>query len=202
MNHQGPVEADLAALADPAVVALDADAGGRAVESGDDAASPGRIVRWRRVLAGLGAVGVVLVWMFVAEPFRVQSSSMAPTFEHGDRIIVNKLAYLSGSPRIGDVVVLESPDGRGLVVKRVVAVEGQTVGLEDGLLVVDGVAQVETYFDQETIDGVYFGPVDVPADTIFVMGDNRAESVDSREYGAVPLDAVVGRVSLRVWPLG
>ncbi len=159
-------------------------------------------LRLRTVLGLVLAAGALVCWMFVAEPVRVQSSSMAPTLDDGDRIIVNKLAYRVHDPRSGDVIVLEAPDDAGLVVKRVVAVGGDEVGIEDGVLVVNGVARSEAYVDQETIDGVYFGPVEVPVGTVFVMGDNRAESVDSREYGAVSIDDVVGRVSWRVWPLG
>jgi signal peptidase I len=162
---------------------------------------PGRR-RWPSVVALTMAGALVVCWAFVAEPLTVRSSSMAPTLEDGDRIIVNKLAYRASEPGVGEVIVLESPDGSGLVVKRVVAVDGDEVGIEDGVLVVNAMPRVEEYVDQRTIDGVYFGPVEVPDGMVFVMGDNRAESVDSRDYGAVPVDDVVGRVSWRVWPLG
>ena len=187
---------------DAAVAFPDVDSVGSVGEDSAVDAPARRPRRWLS-MAGVALVaGLALCWAFVAEPVRVRSSSMAPTLEDGDRIIVNKLAYRSDEPRVGEVVVFDSPNGTGLVVKRVVAVEGDEVGIEDGVLVVNRVARVESYVDQETIDGVYFGPVEVPDGSIFVMGDNRAESVDSREYGPVPIDDVVGRVSWRVWPLG
>ena len=80
------------------------------------------------------------------------------------------------------------------MVKRVVALGGQTVALEDGELLVDGVAPYEPQVDLKGIDWMYFGPVTVPAGAVFVMGDNRFESIDSRTYGAIPLDDLMGRV--------
>jgi signal peptidase I len=79
-------------------------------------------------------------------------------------------------------------------------VGGDTVGLEDGVLVVDGRKVRERYTDPDAIDSVYFGPVRVKPGTIFVMGDNRANSDDSRDFGAVPTDRIIGRAVARVWP--
>ena len=97
------------------------------------------------------------------------------------------------------MIVFTAPGSRSLMVKRVAAVAGDRVGLADGHLVVNGHRVEESYVDLESVDGVYFGPQVVPDDTVFVLGDNRADSVDSRSYGAVPLDDVVGRVMIRLW---
>jgi signal peptidase I len=141
----------------------------------------------------------VVVLLFGSEPFAVRSDSMTPTLRSGDQILAEKL-----SPRLhridrGDVVVLDAPGTDELVVKRVVGVGGDEVGLSDGRLVVNGHRVHESYVDLDTVDGVYFGPVVVPSGTVFVMGDHRAVSVDSRDFGAVPEGRVVGRMVLKLW---
>ncbi|KGN31652.1 signal peptidase I [Knoellia sinensis KCTC 19936] len=140
---------------------------------------------------------LLLVALFAAvEPLRVASGSMSPALEVGDRVVVDKVTLRFDSPRAGELVVFREPDGGELVVKRVVALGGQTVGLEDAVLMVDGVARHEAGIDLSRIDSTYFGPVTVPADSVFVLGDNRADSIDSRSYGSIAVDALVGRVVL------
>jgi signal peptidase I len=151
-------------------------------------------------------VGVVLVLAliavraFVAEPFRIPSESMAPMLRPGDQALVSKLA---GAPHRGDLVAFHAPRTGEIMLKRVVAVGGDRVGIEDGVLVVNGRRQREAYVaDPDAIDSVYFGPVRVPHGSVFVLGDNRANSDDSREFGAVPADRIIGRAMARVWPPG
>ena len=145
---------------------------------------------------------------FVAEPMYVPSESMAPTLQVGDRVLTNKLAYdfLSG-PERGDLVVFEDMDKNKDedVVKRVIGLPGDEISVEDGTLLVNGEPPHEPYLDpeqnpQETPALETFGPVFVPKDHVFVMGDNRANSYDSRFFGPVPNDNLVGEVSLRFWP--
>ena len=148
-------------------------------------------------------VALIVVRLFVAEPFRIPSQSMAPTLEPGDQALVDKLSYrASSAPRRGDLVVFHEPGTGDLLLKRVVAVGGDTVGIEDGILVVDGKRAREAYTDPKAIDSVYFGPVKVRPGTVFVLGDNRANSVDSRNFGAVPTSSIIGRAVARVWPPG
>jgi signal peptidase I len=137
---------------------------------------------------------------FVAEPIGVPSASMAPTLTPGDSVLVNKLSYRFGEPRRGDVIVFHRPGSGELMLKRVVAVAADRVGIEDGVLHVDGHAVRETYVDHRLVDSVYFGPVRVPPASVFVMGDQRSNSIDSRAFGAVPRSRIVGRVDLRIWP--
>ena len=132
-----------------------------------------------RVLTAAALVLAVRAW--VAEPLRIPSDSMAPTLRPGDHVLVDKTAYRRGEPRPGELAVVRAPGSRELLLKRVVAVGGQTVGLED--------------------DSVFFGPVRVPRGSVFVLGDNRADSVDSRSFGALGDEALVGRVATRLWPL-
>jgi signal peptidase I len=163
-------------------------------------ALPGRR-RLRWVVPVLVALGVLLaVRLVVAEPFSIPSHSMAPTLASGDHVLVDKLAYRGASPHRGDLVVFRAPGTEEIMLKRVVAVGGQRVGIEDGVLVVDGRRPSESYTDPDAIDSVFYGPVEVPAGTVFVLGDNRLDSADSRKLGPVPTDSIIGKARTRIWP--
>ena len=172
-------------------------------EESAGASSSGAAARRRR-RPSLLTVGIVLIVLivvvkvFVAEPFRIPSQSMEPTLRPGDQTLVWKLG--AKAPDRGDLVAFHAPRTGEILLKRVVAVGGDTVGLEDGALVVDGRRVREPYADPKAIDSVYFGPVKVRPGTMFVMGDNRANSDDSRDFGAVPADRIIGRAVARVWP--
>ena len=160
-------------------------------------AAPARRAARRRVaLLAAAALVLVLVRLFVAAPVRVDGDSMAPTLRSGDVAVVRKF----GTPHAGQVVVLTDPQDGSPVVKRVVALGGQTVEIRDAYLYVDGAEVDESFVDHSRIDGVYFGPVTVPAGDVFVLGDSRNGSIDSRIFGAVPASAVTGRVLVRLWP--
>jgi signal peptidase I len=148
-----------------------------------------------------GIALVLLLRAFVAEPFAVPSASMMPTLRPGDHVVVDKLAYRFGEPRRRDLIVFHQPQGGDeLLLKRIVAVGGQLVGIEDGVLYVDRHPVREPFVDRRLVDSVYFGPVRVPRNAVFVMGDRREDSIDSRTFGAVPRALIVGRVDLRIWP--
>jgi signal peptidase I len=152
---------------------------------------PTAVVAGLVVVAGLLVSGVLPVQLM-----RVGSGSMAPTIEDGDLVLV-----LGGADfRRMDVVALHDPLGSGLLTKRAVALGGDTVGIEDGVLVVNGEQVCEPTIDPARIDGVWFGPVTVPEDAVFLLGDERDGSVDSRVFGALPSADVVGRVPMRLWP--
>jgi signal peptidase I len=169
----------------------------------------------------------VVVKTFLIQPFYIPSESMLPTIEINDRVIVNKLAYRFGEPEPGDVVVVLNPaltdeqlqesipeavirsilEAVGVrsrpevdLIKRVVAVEGQTVEVADGRLYIDGVPQEEPYLLEPDIRGT-FGPQVVPEGHVFLMGDNRNSSLDSRAFGPVPVEEIIGQAILRIWPL-
>lgn len=150
----------------------------------------------------LGAGALLLVVLFLAGllPYgmvRIAQDSMSPTVDDGDQILLDRTGADLGR---GDLVVLTAPDGSGELLKRVVAVGGDRVGIEDGALVVNGAAVVEPQIDRTRIDGEYFGPVSVPTGSIWVLGDNRGDSVDSRSFGPVGVDSIVGRATMRLWP--
>ncbi len=145
---------------------------------------------------------------FVMEPMHVPSESMAPTLQVGDRMLNNKLAYYLSDPERGDIVVFEDIGKQKDedTVKRVIGLPGDEISVEDGSLLINGELPYEPYLpDGESsnpqIPGADdFGPVFVPKDHVFVMGDNRANSYDSRFFGPVPDENLVGKVSLRFWP--
>jgi signal peptidase I len=154
----------------------------------------------RRVLLPVALVVLGAGALFALQPVRVHADSMQPTLRSGDEVIIDRLSLLLRAPRRGELVVADSPRG-GLVVKRVAAVGGDTVGIEDGVLVVNGKPERESYVNYPSIDGDYFGPVDVARGDVFLLGDNRGNSEDSRDFGAVRGDEIVGRVLARLWPL-
>ena len=150
------------------------------------------------VLGVVAVLALLALRAFVAEPFRIPSESMAPVLQPGDQALVTKIG---GAPRRGDLVAFHASRTGDIMLKRVVAVGGDTVGLEDGVLVVNGRRPAEPYVaDPDAIDSVYFGPVRVAKGSLFVLGDNRGNSEDSRDFGTVPADRVIGRATARVWP--
>jgi signal peptidase I len=153
----------------------------------------------RRIATPIALVVLAAGALYALQPIHVHADSMRPTLHSGDEIVIDRLSLALRAPHRGEVVVSNSP--QGLVVKRVAAVGGDSVGIEDGVLVVNGKQQREKYVDYASIDGVYFGPVDVPRGNVFLLGDNRGNSEDSRDFGAVPEDEIVGRLLIRIWPL-
>jgi signal peptidase I len=131
------------------------------------------------------------------QPMRVESGSMTPTVAAGDLLLVR---HGQGPVQRGDVVAVTSPLGDGMLVKRAVAVGGDEVAIEDGVLVVDGTAVCEPAIDPARLDGVWFGPVLVPEGHLFLLSDARDGSVDSRSFGPVPATSLVGTVTGRLWP--
>ena len=135
----------------------------------------------------------------VAQAFQVEQYSMEPNLLPRDRVLVNKFIYRFRSPRPGEVIVLRPPSDPGRnYIKRVVAVAGQNVEIHDGHVYVDGNRLREPYLTATT-RGEY-GPRIVPAQDIFVLGDNRPNSEDSRAFGFVPLHNLIGKAILIYWP--
>ena len=182
-------------------------------------------VRELAILVFTALALAMAVKAFVAQAFYIPSGSMLPQLQVNDRIVVSKLAYRLHDPRRGDIVVFDSPTPRpeedeGLVekvveglgqalgvtppstdefVKRVIALPGETVEGRGGKVYVDGREVVEPYLPAGTVTSD-FSPVEVRDGTVWVMGDNRANSADSRVFGAIRESAIVGRVVARVWP--
>lgn len=141
-------------------------------------------------------IALFFVILFVGRPYVVHGSSMEPTLHTGDRVFVIKYR-LNTTPNRGDVVVLKDIQGNpDMLIKRVVGISGDRITLEKGKLVVDG-----KYTHKSTNPGVPNGLTQlVPDGDIFVMGDNESRSYDSRIFGPVPLNKVVGKAVLLFWP--
>jgi signal peptidase I len=143
---------------------------------------------------------------FVLAHFVVEGSSMYSTLETGDRVFVNKMSYRLHDPNRGDVVVLHEVTGASErdLIKRVIALPGETVEMTNCQVKVDGRTLVEPYLDPEVVTlnncGQNFEPILVPEDHVFVMGDNRGGSQDSRAIGPIDEDDLVGRAFVVFWP--
>ena len=155
----------------------------------------------------IAVVLAMLVRYFLIEPYRVPTGSMLPTIQLNDMALANKLIYKIGvKPKYKEIVVFNDPEGEyPQLIKRVIAVGGQTVDLKDGAVYVDGKKLNEPYTHGEAsgpIPGssITF-PYTVPAGDVWVMGDNRTNSADSRRFGAVPISEVYGRAWWIYWPL-
>jgi signal peptidase I len=134
----------------------------------------------------------------IAPRYIVDGASMQPNFETGEWIIVSRLPYLFGTPQRGDVVILDFDDPQDDLIKRVVALPGETVEVHDSRVYVNGVALDEPYINAEpryTYEPITLGP-----DEYYVLGDNRNNSRDSHAFGAVTQDHIMGRAWLIYWP--
>lgn len=143
---------------------------------------------------------------WVIQPFVVPTGSMLPTIQLGDQVLANKFVYRFRSPKRPDIVVLDDPtDTVGTLIKRVIGVGGQTVDLQGGRVLIDGVAIDEPYTHGQASDPLTGSmlkfPLKIPVGSIWVMGDNRTQSQDSRWFGPVKLTDVHGRAFYIYWPL-
>jgi signal peptidase I len=146
---------------------------------------------------------------FVVEPFYIPTDSMVPTLEVNDRVLVNKFVYRFGKPTRGDIVVFNGVEGntQKTLIKRVIGLPGDKIELRHGNLFLNGQRENEPYVVNEPCDRSIpytcsYGPVTVPKERYFVMGDNRANSADSRFIGSIPEDDIKGEAFLRLWPPG
>lgn len=166
----------------------------------------------------------MLIKTFLVQPFWIPSESMVPTIEVNDRVMVNKLAYQWGEPQRGDIVVFRDPAapeidesipeaairsvleavgirtrGRDDLIKRVIGLPGETVEIRNNQVMIDGTPLEEPYTMGVSMPDA--GPFAVGEDEVFVLGDNRGFSFDSRRFGAIPYDDLVGEAFVRIWPL-
>lgn len=170
------------------------------------------IPRWLRSIISLLVMVLIIVGLswglrtYVFQAYEIPSGSMEETIQIGDMIFSEKLTYYSRSPEPGDIVTFADPEKPGrTLIKRCIAVAGQTVDInESGTLYIDGVAQSESYTNDKLtlpLNSDITYPYTVPDGCIWVMGDNRTNSQDSRYFGAVKVSTVTGRAVVTYWPI-
>ncbi|MCE9644035.1 signal peptidase I [Candidatus Parcubacteria bacterium] len=148
---------------------------------------------------------IVPIRLFVAEPFIVSGASMEPTFDTGEYLVVDRLSYHFSEPERGDVIIFRYPkDPSKYFIKRIVGLPGETVEISQGEVTIKnsvypkGFALDQSYIRFPREDD---GEMTLGAEEYFVMGDNRAASSDSRAWGALPRDNIIGRAFIRLFPL-
>lgn len=147
-----------------------------------------------------------LIYLFASQPHKVSGNSMFPTFHDGDYILTDKITYRFSYPQKGDVVVFKNPrDESQDFIKRVIGIPGDTVKVQNNKVYVNDQEVNEYYLPPNTPTrrGSYLQegvPVKVDDDNVIVIGDNRDHSSDSREWGQLPKDKIIGKVFFRYWP--
>ena len=163
------------------------------------------LIEWVVIIA-VAISAAFFVKSYVVQQFQVAGNSMRNTLQDTDRVLVNKLSYRLHDPNRGDVVVLKTMESTGErdLIKRVIGLPGETIDVRNCQVYIDGRLLVEPYLDPEvapcTDPNAFDFPYLVPDDTVFVMGDNRPGSKDSRDIGAVQYGDLLGRAFVVIWP--
>lgn len=177
--------------------------------SAEVTASRGKNEAWEWIKALAIAIGLAfLIRTFLFAPFIVEGESMETTLHNEEKLVVNKAIYYLKEPARGDIIVFHAEAKRDYI-KRVIGVAGDTVEVKNDTLYINGKQVDEPYLankrEEAKQQGIPltddFGPVKVPEGQIFVMGDNRLNSRDSRAIGPVDISTVVGRAEFVFWPL-
>jgi signal peptidase I len=155
---------------------------------------------WARDLViALGLAVIIIVFFY--QPVKVEGTSMSPLLSDQERIFINKFLYHFGPIERGDVVVFWYPlDHTKSFIKRVVGLPGDEVEIRRGRVYINGRTLEEPYVPPELIDTAAYGPMRVPRDSYFVMGDHRISSNDSRIFGPVPAAFIYGKAVFAYWP--
>jgi signal peptidase I len=166
-------------------------------------------IEWGGILV-IAVVAAILIRSFVLQPFFIPSGSMEPTLKIGDRVLVNKLAYNFHSVHRGDIVVFSRPPndnspGVKDLIKRVIGLPGETISSHNGEVYINGHPLKEPWLpkgeEASPPGGCPLTTLVIPKGDYYVMGDNRADSADSRCFGPLPGHLIIGRAFVRVWPL-
>ncbi len=192
----------------PAEYVLSREAGAAAVANAgeaelvDDEPSMAWLLLRELVETVVLSLVIFLLIRQVVQNYRIESHSMEPNFYEGQFILVNKLAYKLGAPQRGDVIVFHNPNNTDEdYIKRVIGLPGDTVEILNQSVLINGEVLTEPYDMNMLRPDSYFGPYVVSPDHLFVMGDNRPNSKDSRSFGELSSDLIVGKAWVRVWPI-
>jgi signal peptidase I len=150
----------------------------------------------------ISVVASALIIIFLYQPVRVEGTSMLPVLEDQDRLFINKMAYRVGDIQRGDVVVFLYPhDHEKSYIKRVIALPGDHLWIDHGLVYVNGKRIVERYVPKRFADDRSQPEMTIPQGEYFVMGDHRSISSDSRDFGPVDRDLIYGKAAFVYWPV-
>ena len=150
----------------------------------------------------VAVVSIYLVYSFIAQPFKVDGKSMEPNFSTGDYLIVDEITYRFREPVRGEVVVLRNPTNETeFFIKRVIGLPGEQILVSDNKVFVDG-QRIDEIYIPEDISMSDTPPFELAETEFFVMGDNRQSSFDSRNWGPLEKNKIVGVVRIRFWPFG
>lgn len=157
------------------------------------------LIDWAKAII-FAIILAFLLRSFIFATSIVEGSSMYPTLKDGERVVFNKILYHVDEPNRGEIIIIQRPDKN--YVKRVIGLPSDTVQVKNHTLYINGKEQTQTYLKSNAINGTRdFGPVQVPKDDYFVMGDNRSISMDSRNgLGFIKRDEIIGRSELVVFP--
>ena len=162
-------------------------------------------IEWGVIIV-VAVVAAFVLRGFVIQPYYIPSGSMEPTLKIGDKVLVNKLSYDLHAIHRGDVIVFKKPPNDYTpnikdLIKRVIGLPGETISASGGSVYIDGRRLNEPWLPKGVTTEGISQPVHIPAGELFVMGDNRGDSADSRMIGPISKNLVVGRAFLIVWPL-
>lgn len=160
---------------------------------------------WEMVRVAIISLAIILpVRYFLIQPFYVKGASMEPNFYDHEYLIIDEISYRFNEPQRGDIVVFKYPkDPKQYFIKRVIGLPGEKVKLQDGNIYINGVKLEETYLPDnlETLLPLRgYGDIELAGDEYFLLGDNRNQSLDSRVFGPVKREFIVGRTWVRGWP--
>lgn len=193
-DTQGKVGDQYQLQAEPASAVVEAGS------SNSEAMSAGAMIRELVETIALALI-LFLVIRQVVQNYRIESHSMEPNFVEGQFVLVNKLAYKLGEPQRGEVLVFHNPGNTSEdYIKRIIGLPGDTVQLVGDAVYINGKELPQPFEHEQNLPDYQYGPVVVPDNTLFVMGDNRPRSSDSRAIGPIDENLVVGKAWLRVWP--
>ena len=149
-------------------------------------------------------VVILFLMIYIVSVTQVVGNSMYSTLKDGDVLILNKFKYRFFDIKRGDIISLENDDTKYLI-KRVIGLPGDSISIKDNTLYINGEVYIENYLEEglvyDDFELTSLGYDVIPDDMYFVLGDNRADSVDSREIGLISKDDVIGKISFRIWPL-
>jgi signal peptidase I len=164
---------------------------------------PSQTDNWKRFTLDILETVILAVILYfginaVSARVRVDGLSMNPTLQHGEYVLVSRLAYRTGEPERGDIIVFSFPvDQQQDLIKRVIGLPGETIEIRNGEVLVNGAKLEEPYIAQAP---VYSGEWTVPEGQLFVLGDNRNDSKDSHQWNYLPMENIIGKALLIYWP--